>query len=52
MSITRARDTGRDVRKPGQYAELGAVVIYDDNRRDKAGQIARDLAGNACPRLR
>ncbi|HEU5116551.1 MAG TPA: hypothetical protein VFT74_07735 [Isosphaeraceae bacterium] len=34
---------GRDVRKSGQHAELDAVLIYDDNRADVAGEIARDL---------
>lgn len=46
-SITAALDSGRDVRdvrKFSRHAKLETVLIYDDNRTDVAGDIARAVA--------
>ncbi len=48
-AITRALDAGRDVRevrKFSRHSKLDTVLIYDDARRDVAGDIARGLAGD------
>lgn len=47
MSITRALDSGRDVRdvrKFSRHCDIKTVLIYDDNRRDVAGEIASACA--------
>ena len=48
-AITAALDLGRDVRdvmKFSRHAKLETVIKYDDARRDTAGDIASQLAGN------
>ena len=47
-AITAALDAGRDVRdvrKFSRHAKLDTVLVYDDNRADVAGDIARTVAG-------
>lgn len=47
-SITAALDAGRDVRdvrKFSRHARLETVLVYDDSRRDVAGDIASLIAG-------
>lgn len=47
QAITSALDSGRDirdVRKFSRHAKLDTVLIYDDARRDVAGDIAQAIA--------
>ncbi len=49
QAITAALDAGRDVRdvrKFSRHAKLETVLIYDDSRRDVAGDIASLVAGD------
>jgi integrase/recombinase XerC len=47
-SITHARDLGRDLRdvaKFSRHKNIQTLLVYDDNRRDVGGEIARQIDG-------
>lgn len=49
-SITAALDAGidvRQVRRFSRHAKLDTLLVYDDNRRDLAGDVARRVAEQA-----
>lgn len=55
QAITEALDAGWDVRDVKQFSRHGkidTVLIYDDRRKDVAGQITRSIGGAARPRKR
>ena len=48
QAITSALDAGNDVRRVRKFSrhiKIDTLLIYDDNRQDIAGAIARDVAG-------
>jgi len=47
-SITHALDLGRDlcdVAKFSRHKNIQTLLVYDDNRRDVGGEIARQIDG-------
>jgi integrase/recombinase XerC len=48
--VTAALDAGLDVRQVWRFshhARLDTLLVYDDNRKDLAGEVARRVAAAA-----